>query len=71
MKTTTFADPLVKQSIDRLIPVKIDVDQQKLVAEQFSIDSMPTFLILSQNGDIVSRRSGFMESDRMVNWLER
>lgn len=48
----------------------IDVDAQQELAKQWSVRSMPTFLVLGPDGEIeLARRSGFMDSHRMAVWL--
>ena len=69
MKRTTFADPAVKKALDRYATVQVDLDQQHAVAEKYKVDSIPTFIILSENGEVINRRSGYLESDRFLSWL--
>ena len=70
MKQTTFADANIKKAMDRYIPVQIDIDQQPKFAQQFQVESIPTFVILSETGEILNRRSGFTDSAQMLRWLD-
>ena len=71
MKSTTWADNTVRDAMEKFVPVKIDVDAQATVARQFGVDSMPTYLIFSENGELLRRLSGMMPPEQMVGWLER
>ena len=71
MKRTTWADHAVKQAMEKLVPVKIDVDAHPEIALKFGIDAMPTFVIISEHGDIVRKSFGLVSPEEMVDWLEK
>ncbi|MDR0961687.1 MAG: thioredoxin [Mediterranea sp.] len=50
--------------------VKIDVDQQELLAQHYHIQSVPT-LIVFKNGQPVWRHSGLMSTDQLKGVLEQ
>jgi thioredoxin-like negative regulator of GroEL len=57
--------------MERYVPVKIDVDEQKAVAERFGIRAMPTYVVMSEGGAPGRRAEGRMEAEDMVTWLRR
>jgi thiol:disulfide interchange protein len=71
MKRTTWADEDVRKAMERYVPVKIDVDEQKAVAERFGIRAMPTYVVMSEGGEPGRRAEGRMEAEDMVTWLRR
>ena len=49
--------------------VKVDVDQAETLAKQYGIMSVPTVAIF-KNGEIVTKRVGFMTKDVLTEWIE-
>lgn len=47
----------------------VDIDLAKETAQELGIGSVPTFVILEQNGDEVDRSSGYMEAGLFRAWL--
>src|SRR5438105_9303023 len=45
MKATTWSDNTVKEAMDRYVPVKVDVDANRALADQYGIKSVPMFFI--------------------------
>ncbi len=48
--------------------VKIDIDQNQSLAQQFGVMSVPT-LIIFKDGKPIATRSGFMPKELLVNWV--
>ena len=46
MKTTTWADAKVAAAVANYIPVKVDIDEQRAVAAQFGVQSIPRVEVL-------------------------
>lgn len=61
--------PILKQAKenlgDKATIIKVDIDKNRSVAEQFQIQSVPT-LILFKNGQIKWRQSGVVAADALV-----
>jgi thiol:disulfide interchange protein len=71
MKSTTWADDSVKRAMEKYVPVKIDLDQHRDAAEHYGIEAVPTYLILSGDGEIKRLKTGMMLPEDMVAWLEQ
>ena len=71
MKKTTWADNAVKEAMEKFIPVKIDVDAQPALTEKFGVRSMPSYIVMSEDGEVIRQRSGLMVAEEMVAWLEK
>ena len=71
MKSTTWADNTVKEAMQKFVPVKIDVDSQPEPTAHYQVRAMPTYLILSDSGEVQRRREGLMLPEDMVRWLEK
>ena len=70
MKRTTWADNTVKQALEKYIPVKVDVDAHPELSQQYGVNAMPTMAIVSEQGEILRRRTGLMRPEEMLRWLE-
>lgn len=63
-------DDLKAQMGDQVSIFKIDVDKNPMVAERFSVMSIPT-LILFKDGEPVWRKSGLASSVELKNTISR
>lgn len=66
--------PVLKQIKDEVgenaTILKIDVDRNPVVAQQFGIQGVPT-LILFKNGEVKWRQSGVVPANRLVNVIKQ
>ena len=69
MRRTVFSDRAVADAMQRVIPVRIDVDKQAAVAHQFHIEVMPTFILLDPDGRTLRSEEGGMTADEILQWL--
>lgn len=71
MKHEVWPDAAVASAVtDRYIPVLLDVDDPKnaAVAARYSVDSIPTILIVNAEGDVL-QRTGFISKAEIVELL--
>ena len=62
---------LVMEKFDSkgVIPiVKVDIDENVVLANEYQISSVPT-LIIFENGKEVKRRAGFMSAEDLESWV--
>lgn len=62
---------LVMEKFDKkgAIPIiKVDIDEENNLAEEYKIFSVPT-LIIFENGKEIKRISGFMSEDELEKWV--
>ncbi len=65
-----FVNPTTIRAISTLaVPVKIDVDVQKFVAEKYQVTSVPTDVIMTTAGHVVSRQPSPRTSDGYLQML--
>lgn len=70
MKRQTFADPALADLVNNdFIPIEIDIDRHEALARQLRIESIPTTLVISPDGEIVARQVGFQTVDQMERSL--
>lgn len=61
----------VKQALgDAVIVIKIDVDKNNALAQQYGIQSVPT-LIIFQNGEIRWKQSGVVHAKQLQSTLQQ
>jgi thiol:disulfide interchange protein len=71
MKRTTWAKESVARAMQKFVPVKIDIDAQRALAEQYGINGIPAFFVLSDSGQVVRQATGGMSPEEMIAWMER
>jgi thioredoxin 2 len=53
----------------RLKLVKVDVDRAPKMSERFTVQAVPTLMIV-QNGDVLSRRAGAAPAPALRQWVD-
>jgi thiol:disulfide interchange protein len=71
MKHTVFADPAVDAALRAAYPtVKVDVDHNHDVAQEFGIASIPTFVVVSADGRVLKQITGAMDTQQFLDWVK-
>lgn len=68
---TYKASGVISLVSQHFIPVKIDVDKQQAVSQQFNIEAMPTTILLDARGKEIARKVGFIDAAEMMQLLGR
>ena len=71
MRRRVWSDAAVAEATKSVIPVRLDVDREPKLAQQYRVDAMPTFLMLSPGGEVSRTHVGAMEAQEFINWLSR
>ena len=72
MKSETFTDASLADMINScFIPVEVDTDQNESLARQLRIESVPTTMVISPQGDILERREGFQSAAQLKGAIAR
>ena len=66
----TYADTRVATAATNWVSVKIDVDAQQDLARQYQVSSIPTIVFLSPEGRELSRFSGFIPAQAMLQQMD-
>jgi thioredoxin 1 len=53
---------------DRLVVARVNVDDNKQLARQYGIESIPTLIVFHQ-GKVVGRKTGALPKDALENWV--
>ena len=70
MERTTFQDTRVKRQLESYIPVKINVEQQRSVAQRYGIRGLPTSLVLAASGKPLTGRTGYLNAEMYLALLD-
>jgi thiol:disulfide interchange protein len=73
MEDSTFIRPAVIESAERFVPVRIDVDKQKAVTEEYKSSArkyggigIPNILFMTRDGRKLKHRIGYMDKDAFI-----
>jgi thioredoxin-related protein/YHS domain-containing protein len=65
MDRATFVHPpVVTESRERFVPVKLRSDEHELLALSLGLSSLPSTVIVRPNGEVVDRFEGYIEPER-------
>lgn len=48
--------------------VKVNIDKNRALAQQFGVMSVPTLMIFKK-GELIETKNGFMPKELLVNWV--
>ncbi len=71
MAATTLKDQAVTNDLEQFSRVVIDIDQNQPIAQRFGVNSIPTFIILTSDGDEVVRQTGYQDAANFSGWLKQ
>jgi thioredoxin-related protein/YHS domain-containing protein len=71
METKVFQDgQVINQMNGFFIPLKIKVSEQTQLAKKYSIQVIPTDIVLAQDGRLIHRRQGGIATERFLEYLQ-
>jgi thioredoxin-like negative regulator of GroEL/YHS domain-containing protein len=75
LDTFVFSNPRVQRAMqDNVIPVKIDVDEQAVLAKEYGVSSVPFDVVITPAGRVVGKRSSPRDASAyadMINGFNR
>jgi thioredoxin-like negative regulator of GroEL len=69
MARTTLKDKSVTEKLASFLKVKVDIDANAKLAEQFGVHAVPTFVVLNSDGDEIVRTTGAADAATFGQWL--
>jgi thioredoxin-related protein len=71
MEQQTFRNPTVVKFLNQnFISVKVDTDREKKVSETFRVKGLPDNWFVSESGDIIGHRPGYIPPDSFLHLLK-
>ena len=70
LDATTFRDPKVAKLLnERFIPVKIDGDKDERLTQAAKVDSFPTLILATPEGNVLARHPGYADVAQLTALL--
>lgn len=69
LKSKTLSAPEFLRQENPLHIADVDIDAKPKMAGDFAIEAVPTLVLLTPDGKIISRQTGFMEAADLLAWL--
>lgn len=64
MENTTFSEKEMVGAInERFVPVHLDFDKSKSIAQALEVKGIPSSIVISTDADVLSRKDGFAKSE--------
>ena len=71
MDRQTFQDPgIISYLNSHFISIKVDVEREKSVAEKYNINPLPDSWFLSETGDVIGNRPGYLSAEDLMPILQ-
>jgi thioredoxin-related protein len=71
MEQKTFRNPHVVSYLnENFIPIRVDVEQEKQIAAQYNINPLPDTWFISETGEIIGNKPGFMSAEELLPVLQ-
>ena len=70
MKKTTYHDPAVIALTETLVPIYVDVDNDAGVSDQYSVEGIPTYVLLKPDGTEGGRMAGYHDAREFVEAIK-
>ena len=68
MEKNTFTDADIIAFLNsNFISIKIDVDREKSLARKYNIQPLPDTWFLTQTGEVIGNRPGYIPPDELIN----
>jgi thioredoxin-like negative regulator of GroEL len=70
MDANVYTDARVAAAMEKVLPVRIDVDTETVLTRKYRVESMPTIVFTDSHGNELFRYSGLLTVDQMLPLLE-
>ncbi len=69
MSRLTLTNATIEQTLSTIEHVAVDIDFQRDLAAKYTVEAVPTFVMLSASGDPVRQTTGFQTAGEFLRWL--
>lgn len=70
MDTTVFPDERVVSAMNRVVPLRVDIDADPGTMRRYEVPGTPTLLVADSYGNELFRYTGMLTRDQMIHFLE-
>ena len=67
----TYTDGRIVNAATNWVSVKVDVDEHQDLARQYNVSTIPTIVFIAPGGEELSRFSGFVPPQAMLQQMEK
>lgn len=71
MDRSVLGASAVRQVLEEFIPVRVDVDQERELANRFQVFGTPSFAILDSSGRLLNRCEGYQPVEIFLGFLKQ
>jgi thiol-disulfide isomerase/thioredoxin len=71
MDSESWSDPEVQGMMDSFVPLKIDIDTEKVLSSKYSVRGIPYVFILDPNGEVVFQKMSYMNKNEVKHLLKK
>ena len=71
MKENVYPDPKVQALFASIIPIYVDTDENAAIANEYGVNGIPAYVVLSPAGDKLDEFVGYHEPQDFVNKINR
>lgn len=71
MDADTWNQPEVKKLMNNFVPLKIDIDSERRMAQKYSANRIPYVIIIDPNGEIIYDEVGYKDKVKIMRVLKR
>lgn len=69
LEADCFGTSEFKALSKKLVFLRIDVDQQPKVSQDYGIEAMPTQMVINANGTVINKTVGYANKTAFFNWI--
>ena len=62
--------PSLQYLNENFIPIKVDSDKQRALAQQYRVRGLPTNWFLQTDGEKIASRPGYISPEQMIDFLQ-
>lgn len=71
MKSETLDNKEVKEHLFKnFVFLNINVDENKKIKNKYNVKSLPDCIILTSNGEVIKRSSGYKPPEKFLQWIK-
>jgi thiol:disulfide interchange protein len=67
---SVFPDPAIRKALNRFQKLRVDTDRHPKAGEAMGITTLPTLVILDEEGKEVGRMAGLIDRSGLLGWLD-
>jgi len=70
MDREVLTDPKVEASINRFVPVRLDLADAPEAAARYEVYGIPAYRVITPDGEMIARTSGYQPVQRFMRFLQ-